>query len=119
MIKLAQLITERTFNYGCIMAKIDEDAAGSILDFNYKIIDEDLIYKEGDEYGREKHPHCTIKYGLTKSYTEEQIRKLIHHVIPFDIVIKGINIFESENYDVIKFDVDGPVLHQLREIFPN
>lgn len=116
MISLMKLVEGR-YDYGCVMARIDEEAARKILDFNYKTISEDLIYKEGDDYGREQHPHITLKYGLTQSYTEAQMKHLLRQVTPFNIQVRGLSIFESDKYDVLKFDVDAPELHKLHETF--
>lgn len=116
MINLIHLL-EGQYDYGCVMACIDENSAKRILEFNYKTISEEMIYKEGDEYGREHHPHITIKYGLTQSYTEEQMKHLLRNVVPFDIQVKGISVFENENCDVVKFDIDGKELRALNELF--
>jgi len=117
MISLMRLIEGR-YNYGCVMARIDEEAARKVLDFNYKTIAEELLYEEeGHHYGRETVPHITLKYGLVKSYTEEQMKQLLHHVSPFNVEIKRVSIFENEKFDVVKFDVDGKELRSLNEIF--
>lgn len=118
MISLMKLI-EHSYEYGCVMANIDEEAARKIVDFNYKTISEDILYidENDDSFGREKNPHVTIKYGLVQSYTEEQIRQLLRQVTPFDIQVRGISIFENDKFDVVKFDVDGPELRRLNEIF--
>ncbi len=116
MINLMKLY-EGKYDYGCIMACIDQDAAGKILDFNYKTVHENFIYTEGTEYGREKHPHVTIKYGLTQSYTEEQMKQVLRNVIPFDIKVKGVGIFENDRFDVVKLEVDGRELRVLNELF--
>lgn len=117
MIKL-KLLTEGRHDYGCVMARIDEKAARVILDFNYKVIGDNMIYEEeGHEYGREVQSHITLKYGLVNSYTEEQMKKILQHVKPFDITVKGLSVFENDKYDVIKFDVDGKELRELNEIF--
>lgn len=117
MIKL-QLLTENKYDYGCVMARIDENAARVILDFNYKTISDHMIYEEdGHDYGREVQPHITLKYGLTEGYTEEQMKKLLQHVIPFDVKVTGMSVFENDKYDVIKFDVDGKELRALNELF--
>lgn len=120
MIRLMRLI-ESSYEYGCVMAHVDEDAARKIIDFNYKTISEDILYidKNDDSFGREKNPHVTIKYGLVQSYTEDQMRQLLHQVTPFDIQVRGISIFENERFDVVKFDVDSPELRKLNEIFSN
>ena len=101
------------------MAKIDSESAKKILDFNYKFIGEEYLYTEdGDSsYGREVDLHTTIKYGLVQSYTEEQMKQLIRQVTPFDVQVKSVSIFENEKFDVVKFDVDGPELRALNEMF--
>lgn len=118
MISLMRLI-ETTYDYGCVMACIDDNTSKKILDFNNEIISKDILYTEdGDNtFGREKDPHITIKYGLTKSYTEEQIKKFLDGVSPFDIQIKGIGIFENDKFDVIKFNVESSTLRKLNKIF--
>ncbi len=117
MISLMNIVEGR-YDYGCVMARIDEEAARLVLDFNYKTISEDLLYCEGQSFGREQHPHVTIKYGLVNSYTEEQMKQMLRQVTPFDIQVKKLSIFEGDDrYDVVKFDVDSPVLHKLHEQF--
>jgi 2'-5' RNA ligase len=116
MISLMKLV-EGKYDYGCVMARIDEESSRKILDFNRKTIGEHIIYKEGDEYGREESPHITLKYGLVNGYTEEQMKKILSKVTPFHIDVKGISLFENEKFDVVKFDVDGKELRALNEIF--
>jgi hypothetical protein len=117
MIKLKDLLAENRYDYGCIMAQIDPEQTRKILDFNYHVIPEDMIYREGVDYGREEDPHVTIKYGLTEHYTQPQIQEMIREVKPFEVMIGRLDIFENEKFDVIKFNVDGKGLRQLREIF--
>ena len=114
-----KLLVEGKYDYGCVMAKIDSESAKKILDFNYKFIGEEYLYTEdGDSsYGREVDLHTTIKYGLVNSYNEEQMKHLLRNVTPFDIQVRGLSIFENTNFDVLKFDVESPVLHQLHEQF--
>lgn len=110
-------LVEGKYDYGCVMAHIHEEAARKVLDFNYKTISEDLIYKEGNEFGREQEPHITVKYGLVNGYTEEQMRHLLRQVTPFDVELKSVSIFENDKFDVVKFDVDGKELRALNEMF--
>ena len=117
MINMVRLVEGR-YDYGCVMARIDEEAARKILEFNNSMIAEDMIYEEaGHQYGRETTPHITLKYGLVNGYTEEQMRKMLQNVTPFDIRLEGIGIFEAEKYDVVKFDVFGKKLHELNAMF--
>lgn len=114
MIKL-KLLLEGKYEYGCVMGYIDEDAIKDILEFNISIIDDKIIYKEGNEYGREFIPHVTIKYGLTKSYSDDKIEEMIKSVKPFKVKVKGMSLFENEKFDVIKLDVESDVLDKLNK----
>jgi 2'-5' RNA ligase len=114
MIKL-KLLLEGRYDYGCVMAIVDEEFARKILDFNYDLIDEDSLYKKGKDFGREQHCHVTVKYGLTKSYSETQIKRMLKDVSPFKLKITGLSLFENEDFDVVKFDVKCKELEKLNE----
>lgn len=117
MISLLSLVEGR-YDYGCVMAQIETEAARKILDFNYQTISEETIYKADEgNFGREIHPHITLKYGLVNSYPEEQMREMLRNTTPFNVEIRGVSIFENEEFDVIKFDVDGKELRALNEMF--
>lgn len=116
MIKL-KLLLEGRYEYGCLMAIIDDEYARKILDFNYKLIPDKFIYKDGKDYGREHHPHITIKYGFTKSYTEEQMKRMLKDIEPFHIRVTGISLFENDKFDVVKFDVKSKELDKLNNKF--
>lgn len=117
MIKLTKLI-KPVYEYGCVMAQIHPHHAGKILDFNNKIIGENILYtEEGENYGRESDPHVTIKYGLTENYDENYMRECLKEIKPFDILVGKMDIFENEKFDVVKFNVDGKKLREIRKIF--
>lgn len=102
------------------MAQVPPPVAALILDFGKKIITDDMLYFDPDEpgdYGREEELHVTIKFGLTESYTKEQMAKMLRGTHPFVMTVRGMDIFQNPKFDVVKFNVDGPELHRLREIF--
>lgn len=120
MIRLKNILTEIKYDYGCVMAQIPSYAASRFIDFGKKIITDDMLYfdsNELDDYGREKEPHVTIKFGLTKSYTREQMGLYLKGTRPFFITIGGIDIFENPKFDVIKLNVEGEDLFKLRKVF--
>ena len=114
--KLKNLLNEN-LSYGFIMAKVDDDNSKKILDFNYKFINENCLYIEEGDYGRETNVHCTIKYGLTERYSKKQMKHFLYDVVPFNIEINEIGIFENDKFDVIKFNVESKDLRKLNEIF--
>ena len=122
MINLEYLLNEKygDYSYGCIMVKVDEASSRLLFEFGTKIIDDNILYTDEtqkDSFGREKDMHVTVKYGLTQSYTKEQMKHLLKNVVPFNIQVKGISVFENERFDVVKFDIDGKELRALNELF--
>lgn len=115
MLKL-QLLMEGRYDYGCVMGRVDEETSHKILEFNQHMIGEDILYTEED-LGREYTPHVTIKWGLTESYSQHQMREFLKEVRPFMLELRGIGIFENERFDVVKFNVEGKELRALNEKF--
>jgi len=99
------LLSEQEYTYGCVMAKPGDDFCKSILKFSSKLIPDEILYKEGDDYGREFDIHTTIKYGLTKSYSHNEIKSLLSKTKPFLIQLVKLDVFENEKFDVVKFTV--------------
>ena len=121
MIKLKDLICEVknvVYPYGCIMAYINNEDKQKILKFNKELIDNDIIYNnKKKEFGRELEPHVTIKYGLTETYTWEEMNIMVGDISPFTIILEKTSIFQNEEYDVIKINADGKELKQLNKKF--
>lgn len=124
-INYKQLLTEeRTTSapYGCLMAKIIESQAKKIIEFGKRIISDEILYTEGSEFGREGTPHVTIKYGFNPDLTELEIRRILKGISPFMLNTKKLSLFDNNpKYDVVKFDVESPILIKIRracEQFP-
>ena len=120
MIKLKQLITEVKYDYGCVMAHPSPELAAQMIEFGKNIITDDMLFldpQEPDDYGREKDPHVTIKFGLTQSYPPEQMAGFIKGTNPFFIRITGMDIFSNPRFDVVKMNIEGEELDRLRQIF--
>jgi len=101
-----KLVNERTgdIKYGCLEINLY-----NISNWNeiLKIIDKDDVYeKEG--YGLETNPHLTILYGFHDSVNSLQVFERFKKYFKLNqivIFIKGISLFELDEYDVVKFDV--------------
>ena len=79
-------------------------------------IPEAEIYTDPDDpsFGREENPHITVKFGLHTDNPDE-LRRLLKNIRPITVTLKTTSIFESEDYDVVKIDVDSPQLHALNK----
>jgi len=101
---------------GCVMLGVSP----TNLDWSNIIsqIDDEDLYTEGDNFGKEFEPHITILYGL---HLDEGVRKQIldHYSKNFPniaIIAKSVSLFENEKYDVLKYDIEvTPELAELNK----
>jgi 2'-5' RNA ligase len=125
-IKYFGIITEsraKTAPYGCLMAMLPKEYAQSLVAFGRQIIKDQDLYVMDGEFGREKEPHVTIKYGFKPDLNEMQIRKLLKDIKPFNVEVIKLNQFiTNPEYDVVKLTVESPILRELNkkcQLFPN
>jgi 2'-5' RNA ligase len=120
--KYIQFIKESSgYEYGCVMVEVPVKNWKEITSY----IDPEDIYTGGDDtHGIQENPHVTILYGTHKEVTPEMIKSVFDNFTDnINIVVDGIDIFENEDYDVVKFNVkpDGALkyLHDELSKFPN
>lgn len=118
-----QFIKESSgYQYGCVMVEIPVSNWNEITS---SINPEDIYEEEGDStYGIQNNPHLTLLYGLHDSVTPDMVKSVFENFTDnINIVVDGIDIFENEDYDVVKFNVkaDGALqyLHDELSKFPN
>lgn len=88
------------YTYGCVMAFVNH--FDEFLSAQRLIQDDDL-----HEGGLEKEPHVTLLYGLhSKEINRNDIFEGIKKIGLEHLRIKGFNIFEGENFDVLYFEVE-------------
>lgn len=108
MIKLIDLLLENSdnkYDYGCVMLYFNFPEMFKIQDM---INPDDLYEEEGDKtYGFEDEPHVTLLFGLHDSVSLDEIKHTLGKFTYSDCLIEGASIFNSKNYDVLKFDVSG------------
>lgn len=108
-LKSYKLFEEKTYEFGCVMIDVPVKNWNEITSF----INTDDIYtvSDNDTYGLQVRPHLTLLYGTHKEVTSDQVSDIIKDVMfdwrnkPIEIEINGIDIFENENFDVVKFNV--------------
>jgi 2'-5' RNA ligase len=110
------------YEYGCLMGDIESEDWSS--DF---VEEEDLFFdpeEDDDQFGREEDKHVTILFGFKQDETDmTDLDKFIEKIKPIDdLTITGISCFNSEKYDVLKYDIESEILSklntELREEFP-
>ena len=108
--------------YGCVMVEVPVSNWDEIT----SSIDKEDIYEsnEGDPKGIQKNPHLTLLYGLHDDVTEEQVKSIFDKFDgDINIEVNGIDIFENDKFDVVKFNVNsqGSLQYLFDELskFPN
>lgn len=113
-IKLYEVRTDTQL--GCVM--IGLDPIGQKWDDIIAQVDDNDVYKDGDNYGKETELHITLLYGI---HLDDGVRKSIldHYKSNFNVPkITGVSVslFEKEEYDVLKYDIElTPELTALNE----
>lgn len=109
--KYLQFIKESKKNrLGCVMLEVPVNNWSEIT----SIIDKKDVYKKSG-FGIEDNPHLTLFYGLHKEVSDEKVKKVLDNKKDFNIEIQGIDIFENDEFDVVKFNVKKT--KELQNIF--
>ena len=101
-----------TYDFGCSMVYFPCPELEKIQE---KINPDDLYTEDGDGYGIENEHHVTLLYGLHSEEIEESTVMTLSAENYPPIVLENASLFESENYDVLKFDANCPKLHDVNK----
>jgi 2'-5' RNA ligase len=104
--------------YGCVMLFADVPDWKKLI--KRLVREEDLYKPDDDDYGFDNNPHITLLYGIHHDSIVDLsiIYRKIEDISVMKFTVKEINIFESDDYDVVKFDITPTKkLLSLREEF--
>jgi hypothetical protein len=114
---LTKIANDGEHEWNCLMIDYPEDMASKIIAWGEKNIDEDNLYidKEDPSYGREKHIHTTISYGIKPDIDFEKIKDECN-LKPLNVSLGEVSKFDTDDkFDVIKITVEGSDLHDLHK----
>lgn len=101
-----------SYSSGCAMIYFSFPEIKNIHDMIEEV---DLYTQEGDRtFGLEDEPHVTLLYGLDETVTPQQVKEIVDKFTFSTCKIHNASLFENE-YDVLKFDVEGDSLHECNE----
>lgn len=107
MLKASE-INNTNDSFGCVMFELDIPGWPDIIS---KIDIEDL-----SEKGLEEWAHCTVLYGIHDwDEPTEKVKKLIMQFEPPEVELGKISLFQNENFDVVKIDVDSSDLAKMNK----
>lgn len=106
--------SQEEYDYKSTQLDLPDDIAEKIKSF-CKDIPDKFIYTNDDGLGREDNIHCTVLYGLSNKTTTNQIKSLCEDVSPIELKLGKVSMFENDEYDVLKIDVESESLNELNK----
>lgn len=100
-----QFIKESSgYEYGCVMVEVPVSNWDEITSY---INPEDVYTGCDDTHGIQENPHLTLLYPVIESVKYEQVKDVLQSVLDKEIIIEidGIDIFENDKFDVVKFNI--------------
>lgn len=115
MFKFSNLLLEKTgdvYEYGVVMLNVKFP-----MEKIHKLIKPEDVYEEEGyrTYGLEDEPHITLLYGLHREVTIDPVKKIIDKFTFEKMLINNISLFENDDYDVLKFDIQSSLLHKIND----
>lgn len=106
-----EIDTDNNHEHNCLM--IELDTFEYIQRLQEQILQED-IYDDGTgTKGIEDCTHITILYGINNDIQSTDFASGLPSIKSYGkINVTGLTIFECEKYDVLKFDVENPMLNK-------
>lgn len=105
-------IIERTSptDFGCLMVYLTEEDQNYVQKFIDKYIPDEKCHEEGKD-----GDHITIMYGFHPDIDVANITKFIQKKCkqPLKVKLGKISRFDSDEYDVLKIEVESEDLHNL------
>jgi 2'-5' RNA ligase len=107
------LLFEEIDNVHTVMVELPHLKA--LEDYIASIPEEILYEPTNPQYGREKHPHITVLYGIEPMEGEKA--KALLRKVPSQVTatLGTISMFEAPKFDVLKIDVTSPYLARINK----
>lgn len=99
-------------DYNCFMLETPFKNWENVIE---KIDDEDVYDNEKGEFGKEEEPHITILYGLHSEVPFKNIKEITDKFDKDEVTfeVKGVDYFDSPDYDVLKLNIESEDLNKL------
>lgn len=102
-------IAEEPRKFSSTQVNLPEDVAGRVRALASTIPAADLA-----DDGREAEPHITVQYGL-ETDDVEPLRQALAGQAPIVATFGKTSLFENDDADVVKVDIESPDLRRVRE----
>lgn len=107
---------KKKHDYCCLMLEINLQKADWNLFTTEMIYPNHLYDNRKKEYGIEPIPHITLLYGLHEGTDLKELKRHMPPLNLFKITLTHIGKFKSEDFDVLKFDIDSKKCHEVNGV---
>lgn len=97
-------------SYSCLM--LDASFLSPEIEFIHEAICPCDVYDDEPGHGLERETHITVMYGIDDCYKPHEVYEAID-LYPVEFKVKKLSLFENEKFDVLKFDITSPDLHDI------
>jgi hypothetical protein len=114
---MSMLTENRHVEKGCLMAHVSPTYGPHVIKLGRTAIPPQILYTDPNDptFGYDTEPHVTLKYGFEPDLGKMNVAKILQGMKPFNIILKALNLFENDKFDVVKFEVQKcPILTELR-----
>lgn len=88
--------------------------ASKMIRWGRELIPDKALYVKDGDFGREEEVHVTVLFGLHANKAD-QVKEILEGEPPIHLTIGKTSIFESQEYDVVKFSVESEDLKRLNQ----
>lgn len=99
-------------SYSSTQVNLPEDLSKAVVKMAAKIPDKDLAPNGRAGESEATAPHITVKYGI-ESTDVDKVREVLAGEPPVTVTLGKTSLFQNDEADVLKVDVDSPDLHRL------
>lgn len=107
----------KKFDYGCLMLQLNVKGWDKFIT---SFIDEEDVYNISDPaYGYETEPHITVLFGFENDTDYNKVQEYTKHTVQnsnVGVILSNISHFETPEFDVVKFDIESPLLKKLNKV---
>jgi hypothetical protein len=112
--RVASAFLKTAYDFSSVQFDFPPDIAQEVINWGLKNIPNKILADDG----RENNIHVTCLYGLhITDFTK--VRDLFVPEAPIKITLGDISIFENDDADVVKIEIQSPDLHRLNKLIQN
>lgn len=106
---------DKPYEFSSTQVQMSPDVCEEFLELGKGLINTSDLFGDGFELD----PHITILYGIHEEYPTPKLIDIVETYPKFTVTLGDVSMFNDENFDVIKVDIECNDLYVLYKTFMN